>query len=134
MPHTYYIVLSLLSEAPARSLRMSELASVCRSSQSRMSHAVDRMEERGWIRREPCHDDKRGFLAVLTDAGWEAVQAAAPGHIETVRRTVLDHLSDDQVRQLGEICQEVLRAIDPMGKRRVGDLAMEPAVAAAARG
>jgi DNA-binding MarR family transcriptional regulator len=63
MPHAYYIVLAMLSEAPGRTLRMSELASVANSSQSRLSHAVARLEERGWVRREKCPSDKRGSMA-----------------------------------------------------------------------
>src|SRR3954469_8392565 len=67
--HSYYEVLVALSEAPERRMRMSELADRCLSSRSRLSHAVSRLEERGWVAREVCVDDGRGLLAVLTDAG-----------------------------------------------------------------
>jgi DNA-binding MarR family transcriptional regulator len=103
IPHTYYEILVALSEAPGRRLRMNQLADMCQSSRSRLSHAVNRLEEAGWVRREACPTDKRGALAVMTDEGFAAIEAAAPGHVEGVRRHVFDVLSPEQVRQLGEI-------------------------------
>jgi DNA-binding MarR family transcriptional regulator len=103
MPHTYYEILVALSEAPQRTLRMNQLADLCQSSRSRLSHAVTRLEEAGWVRREACPTDKRGALAVMTDKGFSAIEAAAPGHVEGVRRHVFDVLTPAQVEQLGEI-------------------------------
>ncbi|MDQ3640181.1 MAG: MarR family transcriptional regulator [Actinomycetota bacterium] len=103
MPHTYYEILVALSEAPGRTLRMNELADVCQSSRSRLSHAVSRLEEAGWVRREACPTDKRGALAVMTGEGFAAIEAAAPRHVEGVRRHVFDVLTPAQVEQLGEI-------------------------------
>jgi DNA-binding MarR family transcriptional regulator len=103
MPHTYYEILVALSEAPGRTLRMNQLADLCQSSRSRLSHAVGRLEEAGWVRREPCPTDKRGALAVMTEKGFAVIEAAAPGHVEGVRRHVFDVLTPEQVRQLGEI-------------------------------
>ncbi|GAA3142403.1 MarR family transcriptional regulator [Planomonospora alba] len=108
MPHAYYAVLVRLSEAPRRRMRMSELAATVGSSQSRLSHAVARLEERGWVRRAPCPEDRRVSWAVLTDAGFEVLEAAAPGHVEAVRRCLFDRLTPEQVRLLGEICAAVL--------------------------
>ncbi len=107
MPHTYYEILVALSEAPCRTLRMNQLADRCQSSRSRLSHAVARLEEAGWVRREACATDKRGAMAVLTDKGFAALEAAAPGHVEAVRRAVFDVLTPEQVRQLGEISAAV---------------------------
>lgn len=103
IPHTYYEILVALSEAPGRRLRMNQLAEVCQSSRSRLSHAVNRLEEAGWVRREACPTDKRGALAVMTDRGFAAIEAAAPGHVEGVRRHVFDVLTPEQIRQLGQI-------------------------------
>jgi DNA-binding MarR family transcriptional regulator len=103
IPHTYYEILVALSEAPGRRLRMNQLAELCQSSRSRLSHAVNRLEEAGWVRREPCPTDKRGAEAVMTEKGFAAIEAAAPGHVEGVRRHVFDVLSPEQIRQLGEI-------------------------------
>ncbi|MFC4058497.1 MarR family winged helix-turn-helix transcriptional regulator [Planomonospora corallina] len=108
MPHAYYAVLVRLSEAPERRMRMSELAGAVGSSPSRLSHAVARLEERGWVRRVPCPEDGRVSWAVLTDAGFEVLEAAAPGHVEAVRRCVFDRLTPEQVRRLDEICAAVL--------------------------
>lgn len=111
MPHTYYDILVRLSESPDRRLRMAELATGTQSSRSRVSHAVARLEERGWIRREPCASDRRGQLAVLTDAGFAALAAAAPGHVARVRATVIDALSADQLRALGDASMAIAAAV-----------------------
>ncbi|MDP9241252.1 MAG: MarR family transcriptional regulator [Actinomycetota bacterium] len=103
VPHTYYEVLVRLSEAPGRRLRMSELADRSQSSRSRLSHAVRRLEDSGWVRREACPTDARGAEAVLTDKGFAALEAAAPGHVESVRRHLFDQLTPEQLKQLGEI-------------------------------
>lgn len=103
IPHGYYEILVLLSETPAHMLRMSELAEMSLSSRSRLSHAVARLEEAGWIERRSCPTDRRGALAVLTDKGFAALQAAAPGHVESVRRHLFDPLTPAQLEQLAEI-------------------------------
>ena len=110
-----YVVLAILSEAPGRALRMSELAWRTNSSQSRLSHVVARHEERGWVRREKCPTDKRGNIAVLTDAGFSALVSAAPGHVTAVRRLFFDRMTGAQVRQLRAICEAALAGLDPAG-------------------
>jgi DNA-binding MarR family transcriptional regulator len=112
MPHTYYMILVALSESAERRMRMSELADRAQCSQSRLSHAVARLEERGWVRRERCPDDRRGNFAVLTDEGFGAIDAAAPGHVEEVRRSLFDVLTPDQVRSLDEICATVRNTLE----------------------
>jgi DNA-binding MarR family transcriptional regulator len=108
MPHAYYQILAMLSEVPGRTLRMSDLAEITHSSQSRLSHAVARLERRGWILRRPCPDDRRSTLATLTPAGFDALAAAAPGHVRTVREHLFDRLSCEQVRHLREICTAII--------------------------
>ncbi|SCL22827.1 transcriptional regulator, MarR family [Micromonospora rhizosphaerae] len=108
MPHAYYEILVRLSEAPDRRLRMSELAEATGSSRSRLSHAATRLEASGWIRREECPTDRRGQLAVLTDAGFAALAAAAPGHVEGVRRHLFDALSPAQIDQLRRISETLV--------------------------
>jgi DNA-binding MarR family transcriptional regulator len=105
MPHAYYEILVQLSEAPGRQLRMSELAQAAGSSRSRLSHAVARLEAAGWVRREECPTDRRGQIAVLTDEGFATLAAAAPGHVEGVRRHLFDALSPAQVDQLRRISE-----------------------------
>ncbi|MEJ5945456.1 MarR family transcriptional regulator [Pseudokineococcus basanitobsidens] len=120
MPQTYYTVLAMLSEAPGRRLRMSELAAITTSSPSRISHAVTRLEEKGWVRRSRAADDGRGAVASLTDEGWEVLHRTAPGHVEQVRRVLFDPLTPDQRGQLGDICRAVLAALEqgPHAARR----------------
>src|SRR3954469_8569252 len=81
LPHAYYEILVRLSEAEGRSLRMSDLAEGTLSSRSRLSHAVARLEERGWVVREDCLTDRRGQVARLTDEGFEVLATAASGHV-----------------------------------------------------
>jgi DNA-binding MarR family transcriptional regulator len=105
-----YLVLAGLSEAPERTLRMSDLAVLTNGSLSRLSHAVAKLERRGWVHRHPCPTDRRTTLATLTDDGMAKVRATAPGHVESVRRLVVDLLSEQQLRQLGEISALLLSA------------------------
>lgn len=107
MPQTYYIILAMLSEAPNRSLRMSELADIVSSSPSRLSHAVDRLEERGWVRRERDPADRRGNRTVLTEEGWGVVQQSAPGHVRTVREQLFDLVTPDELAVLDTVFARV---------------------------
>jgi DNA-binding MarR family transcriptional regulator len=111
--HAYYEVLVALSETPGRALRMSVLADRCLSSRSRLSHAVSRLEERGWVRRQVCEGDGRGQLAVLTDEGFAALEAAAPIHVEGVRRHLFDQLTPEQVEHMRDLGETLLRHLDP---------------------
>jgi DNA-binding MarR family transcriptional regulator len=113
--HAYYEILVALSETPLRAMRMSELADRCLSSRSRLSHAVSRLEERGWVRRQVCAEDGRGQLAVLTDEGFAALEAAAPVHVTGVRTHLFDQLSPQQVENLRDIGETLLRHLDPPG-------------------
>ena len=109
--HAYYDILVRLSEAPDRRLRMSELADAADSSRSRLSHAVSRLEELGWVVRETCASDRRGAYANLTDAGFAALVDAAPSHVESVRTHLFDPLTAEDARRLGEICEKVVVAL-----------------------
>ncbi len=105
-----YLVLSALSEAPRRTLRMSELAATANSSLSRLSHVVSRLEAKGWVRREPCPGDGRFIIAVLTEGGWQKVVATAPGHVAAVRELLVNTLTREELAQLGAISAKVLAA------------------------
>jgi DNA-binding MarR family transcriptional regulator len=108
LPHGYYQILAMLSEAPQRTLRMSELADVTMTSPSRMSHAIKALEARGWVIRRTVDSDRRGQQAALTESGFAAVVALAPGHVAQVRELMFDRLSREQVRQLLAIAQAVV--------------------------
>jgi DNA-binding MarR family transcriptional regulator len=112
LTHFGYWVLAMLSEAPGRALRMSELAARSNSSLSRLSHGVTRLVAQGWVRRERSPDDGRGAVAVLTDAGWDKLVAAAPSHVEAVRQLVFDALRPEQVPVLAELGRLLLAKVD----------------------
>ena len=116
LPHGYYEIFVHLSEAPGRALRMTDLARASSYSKSRLSHAVARLEERGWVQRRDCPTDRRGQIAHLTDDGFAALAAAAPGHVEQVRRSLIDVLTPDQIKQLGEISAAIIAAGPPKGQ------------------
>lgn len=121
LSHFEYYVLAMLSEAPDRTLRMTQLASRTNATLPRLSHVVTRLERRGLVERFPCPEDRRATNARLTPAGWDTVVATAPGHVATVRDHVVDALTDEQVVQLGEIAGAILERVDPddrMGFRR----------------
>lgn len=108
LPHTYYQVLAMLSEAPNRSLRMTDLAAAAWASPSRMSHAVDRLQEAGWVERTPAPGDKRGQLATLTDDGYRKLAEAAPGHARAVKAILFQDLDPELLATFGEVCVRAL--------------------------
>jgi len=103
-----YELLVLLAEAPQRALRMNELAEATLPSPSRISHAVERLAALGWVERTSCPSDRRGWLAVLTDDGYDALGAAAPRHVEHVRTHLFDGLSEQDTADLRRISETVL--------------------------
>lgn len=106
-----YRILVLLSEAPARSLRMSDLADGVLSSRSRLTHQIRRMERQGMVRRTSCEEDGRGVRAHLTDEGMRCLRAAAPGHVGEVRRDFVDLLSPEELTMIGEVFARVDREL-----------------------
>jgi DNA-binding MarR family transcriptional regulator len=107
IPHAYYAIMAVLSEQTEHALRMTEIADRLRFSKSRLTHAIGRLEERGWVERAACPTDRRGAFAVLTEAGQQALAAAAPGHVAGVRRHLFDRLTAEQVEQLRAIGEAV---------------------------
>jgi DNA-binding MarR family transcriptional regulator len=97
-------------------MRMSDLADATRSSRSRLSHAVARLEERGWVQRETVEHDRRGQLAILTEAGHDALVGAAPGHVATVRELLVDRLSAAEFAQLGALSTQILANLEAAEK------------------
>src|SRR5215472_12219861 len=110
LPHGYYEILVHLSEAPGRALRMTQLATASTFSKSRLSHAVSKLEQRGWVVREDCLTDRRGQIARLTGEGYAVLEAAAPGHVEQVRRALIDALTPEQFDHLREISAAIAAA------------------------
>lgn len=115
LTHFDYYVMAMLSEAPKRTLRMTALAQRTNATLPRLSHVVKRLEDRGLIERFPCPEDARATNARLTAAGWKKIKATAPGHVETVRRHVIDVLTPEQVTQLAGITAAILESVDPDG-------------------
>jgi DNA-binding MarR family transcriptional regulator len=101
LPHAHYMILVILSEEPEYQLRMSDQARSLRYSPSRMSHAVASLERNGWIERRPTPTDRRGQLALLTDAG-----------VAEVRARDFDHLTPDQAARLGTVCDALLPGLE----------------------
>lgn len=106
-----YEILAQLSDAPGRKMRMSELADVAMLSRSRLSHRMKVMEKAGWVSREACPVDKRGYFAVMTPKGWKAIVAAAPDHVESVRNRFLDHLTKKDQEALALIFERVSKSL-----------------------
>ncbi len=110
---TDYQILVELSESPDRRMRMSTLADRTLLSRSRLSHQIDRMTKAGLVERQVCEQDGRGMWAVMTDHGWETIVRAAPDHVESVRRHLLDVLTPEQFQAFGEACIKVAGALRP---------------------
>ncbi|MFJ6048992.1 MarR family winged helix-turn-helix transcriptional regulator [Streptomyces sp. NPDC092307] len=110
-----YDVLSVLGSTDGHRMRISALAELMRWSRSRLSHQLTRMEQRGVVRREEVASDGRGAEVVLTAAGITMITEAAPLHVDSVRRHLVDILTPEQLRTLAEV-GEVLR--ERLGARR----------------
>ena len=107
-----YEVLAMLFESPGRRMRMSSLAEITNASLSRLSHLVTRLEARGLVRREADPADGRFTNAILTDKGLQTLAEAAPGHVAHVRSLVIDVLSPEQLRRLGQAADRIMSRID----------------------
>ncbi|MER7003612.1 MarR family winged helix-turn-helix transcriptional regulator [Dactylosporangium sp. NPDC000555] len=115
-----YSVLVSLSEAPGGRLRVFQLRHAAEWEKTRLTHQITRMVARGLVAREPCPDDSRGAFVVLTEAGWEAVTAAAPRHVAHVRHWFFDALKPEQVDALIDISRSVLTRL-PEADRVMGE-------------
>ncbi len=107
-----YEILVRLSESPDRRIRMSELADLTLSSRSRLSHQIDRMHKAGLVDRQECAQDRRGFFAVLTDVGYDTLVEAAPKHVDSVRRRMVDVLTPEEFAELGRLNQKLVDALE----------------------
>ena len=112
LTHASYMVLACLSDAPDRSMRMSELARVTATSQSRLSHSVAALEQRGWVQRRPCPQDGRGQVATLTEPGAQVLVDTAPGHVEQVRSLVFDPLGPADVEHLSAVAEQLVARLE----------------------
>lgn len=102
-----YEVITQLSDAPQRRMRMSELAENSLLSRSRLSHRMKVLEVAGLVQRENCNDDRRGAFAVLTEKGWQAIVAAAPDHVSSVRARFIDLLHSEEHEALAGVFERV---------------------------
>ena len=105
-----YFVLSSLSMAEGRQRRMSDLAAQSNASPSRVSNVVGRLERQGWVTRHTSEHDRRITVATLTEAGWDKVVSAAPGHVAEVRRLLIDPSTPTQLAALHDVGASVARA------------------------
>ncbi|MFT4010255.1 MAG: winged helix DNA-binding protein [Nocardioidaceae bacterium] len=107
LTHFGYLCLAMLSERDDRTLMMSTLAARTNASLSRLSHVVTKLEARGYVERKPCEHSRRITMVRLTDEGYAALVAAAPGHVENVRALVYDGLSTEDVEALRRIMRHI---------------------------
>lgn len=119
MTHFDYRVLAILSEAERRTMQMTHLAGATNATLPRISHVVQRLEERELVQRDGCPTDRRARNVSLTDAGMRTLRETAPGHVDLVRARVLDALRPDQVDQMAQIAEQILQRLD-------GHAAMRP--------
>src|SRR5580704_5544949 len=107
-----YMTMAMLGDAPQWTLRMSELAERTSASLSRLSHLVTRLENRGYVRREADPVDGRFTNAILLPAGRRKMESAAPAHVAYIRQLVIDNLSPERLRRLGQDADRIVARID----------------------
>ena len=112
LTHADYTLLAHLSAAPHGTLSMSELARRLKITRSRLTHAVARLEQSGYVSRSGHAPDRRTQLAILTPTGRTALEHAAPGHVAAVRRAIFDALTPAQVRHLTDIGEAIVHALE----------------------
>ena len=115
LTHFEYYLLAMLSQAPQRTSRMTALAAQTNATLPRLSHVVRRLEDRGLVERFPCPQDGRATNVRMTRSGWAKVRQSAPGHVDTVRKHVIDVLTAEQITQLAAIADAILATLDPPG-------------------
>jgi DNA-binding MarR family transcriptional regulator len=115
LSYSDYVVLVALTAEPEGRMRPFELGHMLGWEQSRVSHHIARMTERGLVTKQECPSDRRGAYVAVTDLGRAEIEAAAPGHVEAVRRLFIDHLDHYQLDVLGDIAQRVLDRMDGEG-------------------
>lgn len=103
-----YSVLAYLAESEDNQLTFADLAAKLEWSQSRLSHQITRMHKRGLVEREPIPADARRTAARLTTFGEQVLAAAAPAHVRSVRRHIIDVLDRDQLAALADIYDTLL--------------------------
>ncbi|MFC6152220.1 MarR family winged helix-turn-helix transcriptional regulator [Nocardioides yefusunii] len=109
--HSYYTILACTSDAPDGAITMGELAQRAWVSPSRLTHAVGKLEERGWMERVTSPTNRRVQIARLTETGWGALREMAPTHLAEVRRAVFDHLDAEDVAHLARITGRIRDAL-----------------------
>ncbi|MET9505809.1 MarR family transcriptional regulator [Streptomyces sp. NPDC006622] len=107
-----FAVLVHLTDVPEGRQRFLDLSQALEWEKSRMSHHIARMAKRGLVARQECPEDGRGAFVVITEAGREAIEAAAPRHVEAVRALFLDHVTPAELRVLAEISDRVVSKMD----------------------
>jgi DNA-binding MarR family transcriptional regulator len=112
LSYVEYYVLAGLSDQPNHTMRISELAGITNAEISRLSHLITRLQKRGYVRREPDPNDGRYTNAVLTDAGYDHLVAAAPGHVATVLELVIDALDDTALSALQDSAERITARIN----------------------
>jgi DNA-binding MarR family transcriptional regulator len=110
--HVYYMIMALLSAQPERQMTLSALAHGVGMIPSRLTHALSSLEQRSWVERRPCPDDRRVQYARLTDEGLRALEQAAPGHVAEVRRSVIDLLSRKDLADLRRVAGKIAAALE----------------------
>jgi DNA-binding MarR family transcriptional regulator len=109
-----YLVLVALTDQTDGRLRSFELSQILGWEKSRLSHHVARMSERGLVRKEPCDTDRRGAFVAVTRKGRKEIEAAAPGHVATVRALFVDRLTPKQLDAIADAAEAVLAGLAAM--------------------
>ena len=112
-----YEVLVHLTDTPEGRVRVTDLARLLQWERSRVSHHVTRMESRHLVQRVECAEDGRGAFVVITAPGRAAIERAAPGHVNTVRRLFFDALSPEEIDAFAVVIDKAMARLDNQAER-----------------
>jgi DNA-binding MarR family transcriptional regulator len=110
-----YVVLVALTDRPDGRMRLFELGATLGWEKSRLSHHVSRMADRGLVKKEKCDDDRRGSFVAVTKKGRKEIEAAAPGHVRSVRQLFVDRLTPAELDVIARAAEKVLAGMNDAG-------------------
>ncbi|MET1134061.1 MAG: MarR family transcriptional regulator [Aeromicrobium sp.] len=115
-----FLVLVQLAETDDDAMRLSDLAATTHTTPARLSRVIARLEKDGLVTRTADSGDARSRHAHLTDAGWQRLEAASPGHVALVREVFVGRLTREQLGQARRIGHRILAGLDPGGSVLAG--------------
>ena len=107
-PHAWYDALWELDRAGAAGLRPFEIERRMLIAQSNISRLLDRLEEQGYVEREPCEEDGRGQKVVITPPGRDMRKRMWPVYARAISEAVGHRVSEREAADLASLLTKLV--------------------------